>query len=184
MAGIISITTHSAFLRNRNYFLNWSHFPVLARETCQRPIFPISILQEQLQIYLLFQISPKNGCNNLYYHPFSLSKGQKLFSYLTSLSRRSPVNRSPPIFPISIVQGQLQIYLLFQMSTKNGCNNLYYHPFSLSKGQNLFSYLTSLSRRGPVNPSTPNFPISILQEQLQIYLLFQMSPKNGFNNLY
>ena len=103
-------------------------------------------------------MSTKNGCNNLYYHPFSLSKGQKLFSYLTSLSRRSPVNRSPPIFPISIVQGQLQIYLLFQMSPKNGCNNLYYHPFSLSKGNKLFSYLTSFSRRGPVNPSTPNFP--------------------------
>ena len=43
------------------------------------------------------------------------------------------------------------------MSTKNGCTNLYYHPFSLSKGQKLFFYLTSLSRRDPVNPSTPNF---------------------------
>ena len=44
------------------------------------------------------------------------------------------------------------------MSPKNGCNNLYYHPFSLFKRQKLFSYLTSFSRRGPVNRSTPNFP--------------------------
>ena len=44
------------------------------------------------------------------------------------------------------------------MSLKNGCNNLYYHPLSLSKGQKLFSYLTSFSRRGAVNLSTSNFP--------------------------
>ena len=43
------------------------------------------------------------------------------------------------------------------MSPKYGCNNLYYHPFNLSKGQRLFSYLTSFSRRGPVNTSTPSF---------------------------
>ena len=98
-AVIISITTHSAFLRDRNCFLICRHFPVMARETRQPPIFPISILQEQLQIYLLFQMSPKNGCNNLYYHPFSLSKGRKLFSYLTSLSRCCAVNRSTPNFP-------------------------------------------------------------------------------------
>ena len=42
------------------------------------------------------------------------------------------------------------------MSPKNSCKNLYYHPFSLSKGEKLFSYLTSFSRRGPVNPSAPN----------------------------
>ena len=43
------------------------------------------------------------------------------------------------------------------MSPQYGCNNFYYHPFRLSKGQNLFSYLTSISLRGPVNPGTPNF---------------------------
>ena len=44
------------------------------------------------------------------------------------------------------------------MSPRNGWNNLYHHPFSLSKGHKLFSYLTSLSLRGPVNPLTVNFP--------------------------
>ena len=44
------------------------------------------------------------------------------------------------------------------MSPKNGCNNTYYYPFTLSKGPKLFSYLTSFSRRGSVITSTPNFP--------------------------
>ena len=44
------------------------------------------------------------------------------------------------------------------MSSKYSWTNLYHHSFSLSKGQKLFSNLTSLSRRGPVNPSTNNFP--------------------------
>ena len=43
------------------------------------------------------------------------------------------------------------------MSLKIGSNNLYFHPYKLHKGYKLFSYLMSLSPRGPVNPSTPIF---------------------------
>ena len=39
-------------------------------------------------------MSPKNGWNNLYYHPFKLPKGKKLFFCLASLSRRGSVNPS------------------------------------------------------------------------------------------
>ena len=43
------------------------------------------------------------------------------------------------------------------MSLKNGCNNLYFHPYNIHKRYKLFSYPMSLFRRGPVNPSTPTF---------------------------
>ena len=41
----------------------------------------------------------------------------------------------------------------------------------------------SISRRDSVNPSTLPFPISILQEQRQIYVLFGKSMKHGCYNL-
>ena len=43
------------------------------------------------------------------------------------------------------------------MPLKYGCNNLYFPSFSLYKGSKLFSYITSLSSHGPLNPSTPTF---------------------------
>ena len=94
MAVKTSITTHSTFLRDRNCFLIRRHFPRRGLVNMSTLILPISILQKQLQIHLLFQMSPKYGCNNLYYHPLTLSKRQKLFSYLTSFSRSGLVNMS------------------------------------------------------------------------------------------
>ena len=51
-------------------------------------------------------------------------------SYLMPISRRGPVNSSTPTFPISILQRQLKIYMLFQKSKKNACNNLYFYPYA------------------------------------------------------
>ena len=102
-------------------------------------------------------MSPRNGWNNLYHHPFSLSKGQKLLFYLTSLSLRGPVNPSTVNFPNINLTRRTTDVPVFQMSPKYSRNNLNYHPFRLSKLQKLFSYLTSLSRCGPLNLSTPNF---------------------------
>ena len=71
------------------------------------------------------------------------------------------------------------------MSPKNGCNNLYYHPFSLSKGQNLFSYLTSLSRRGPVNPSTPTFGnINLTETMTNLIVAWKFSQKQTQESLF
>ena len=50
--------------------------------------FPTPILQKQLKLYLFFQKSLKNGCNNLYFHRYSFNMSYKSFSYLTPLSRR------------------------------------------------------------------------------------------------
>ena len=43
-------------------------------------------------------MSPKYGCNNLYFHPYNLPSRYKLLFYLTSLSCRGPVNTSTPTF--------------------------------------------------------------------------------------
>ena len=43
------------------------------------------------------------------------------------------------------------------MSLKYGCNNLYLQHYTFDERQKSFSYLTLLSRRGPVNLSTPTF---------------------------
>ena len=44
------------------------------------------------------------------------------------------------------------------MLLKNGCSNLYFHLYNLDERWKTFSYLTSLSCRGPVNMSTTTFP--------------------------
>ena len=70
-------------------------------------------------------------------------------------------------------------------SVKNGPKNLCLHPKLFNTTFKPYSYLMSLSCRGPVNTSTPFFfPISILEKQLETNLLFQMSLRNGFNKLY
>ena len=43
------------------------------------------------------------------------------------------------------------------MSLKNRYNNLCFHPNTFDDRQKSLSYLTSLSRRGLLNPSIPTF---------------------------
>ena len=70
------------------------------------------------------------------------------------------------------------------MSLKHDCNNLYFHPYNLDERQKLLFYFTSLSRRSPVNTSTPNFSnFNLKKTQLRFYLLFPVSLKYGCNNL-
>ena len=76
-------------------------------------------------------------------------------SNLASIFCRGPVNPLTPTFPIPILQKQLETYLLFQKSLKNGFNKLYFYHYTSDMSYESFSYLTLLSRYGPVNPSTP-----------------------------
>ena len=65
VAGRISICTL--------YPLNYVQFkPMSGVRICQPPLFPITILQKQLEIYWLFQKLLKNSCNNLYFHFYTL----------------------------------------------------------------------------------------------------------------
>ena len=67
--------------------------------------------------------------------------------------------------------------MLLGNSIQNDWKNLYLHPklFKITFKSN--SYLMSISRRGTVNTSTSTFPISTLQKQFKIYLLFQNQRK-------
>ena len=60
------------------------------------------------------------------------------------ISRRDLINPSATLFKS-------------QKSQKNNCNNLYFHLYAFGMSYKSFSYLTSLSNRSPVNPSTTTF---------------------------
>ena len=54
------------------------------------PTFPNINLTKTITTHLLFGKSLKNDCNKFYFHPFTFNMSCKSFSYLKSLSRRSP----------------------------------------------------------------------------------------------
>ena len=68
--------------------------------------------------------------------------------------------------------------LVFRKSLKNGSNNLYFYPYAFDERKKYFFYLTSLSRRGSVIPSTPTLPNINLTETIKIYLLHENWIKN------
>ena len=75
-------------------------------------------------------------------------------------------HRGPVLFPISILQKQLEIYLLFQKAPKNGCNNFYFHLYIFDMSRKFLFYLVLLSPRDQVNPSTPSFGNINLRETM------------------
>ena len=75
--------------------------------------------------------------------------------------------------------------MLFQKSLKKDCNNFNFHLHTFDERQKSFSCLTSLSRHGPVNPSTPTFGnINLIEAMDVIFLLLANSIKNDCQNLY
>ena len=46
---------------------------------------------------------------------------------------------------------------MFRKSLKNGYSNLYFHLYTFDMSYKSFSYMNSLSRPVPVNPSIPTF---------------------------
>ena len=86
--------------------------------------------------------------------------------------------RQCPLFPVSILQKQRQIYLLFQKSLKNDCSNLYFYLYNFNKSYKFFAYLTSLSRRGPVNQSTSTFGnINLTETATNLIVAWKFSQK-------
>ena len=71
------------------------------------------------------------------------------------------------------------------MLPKNGCNNLYYHPFNLPMGQRLFSYLASPSRCGSVSPSTSTFSkINLTEIMIKLIVAWKFSQKRMQESLF
>ena len=118
----------------------------------------MSILQKQLEVYLLFEMSLKNGCNNFYFHPYTFDERYKSISYLMSLFRRGPVNSSSPTFGnINFTEAMTNLIVVWKFH-QNGCKNLYLHPNPFKSSSKSSSYRTSISRCCPVAASSHTFP--------------------------
>ena len=143
--------------------------------SCRGPVnpstqtFPNINLSEAIANFLVAWKITQN--HSIFLHPNTFNMSWKLFSYLVSVSRRDPVNPSIPTFPNISLTKKWPIYLLFGKSLKKGCNNLYFHPFTFNMNYKSFSYLTPLSYRGPVIPSTLVFG-NISQTKTMIDLIF------------
>ena len=134
---------------------------------------------------MLFQMSRKNGCNNLYFHTHNLDARQKSFFHLTSVSRRGPVNTSTPIFPninlkktitnLSVVSNVAEIWLQQSLLP----------AYNLPKRQKLLCYQTTLSGRGPVNPSIPTFGnINLTETMTNLVAALKFSQKRTQRSLF
>ena len=81
-------------------------------------------------------------------------------------SRHGPVNASSPTLSnINLTQVIASLLVVWKI-TKKWLRNLYFHSYNFYMSYKLFSCLTSFSRGGPVNSSTPNFYNISLTETL------------------
>ena len=77
--------------------------------------------------------------------------------YPTSFSRRGLVNPPSPTFPnINLMQAIAKLLAVWKINQK-WLQNLYFYRYNFNITYKSFIYLTSLSRRDPVNPPTPTF---------------------------
>ena len=120
----------------------------------------------------------KNDCNNLYLHPKLLKITLKLNSYLASIFRRGPVNPSTPSFPnINLTKTMTNLLIVWKM-TEKGYNNLYLLTKVFHKSSKSNSYLMPISRRGPVNLSTPTFDnISLTEAMTNLLVVWKFDQR-------
>ena len=100
-------------------------------------------------------------------HPKSFKITSKSNSSLMSISRRGPVNPSTLTFPIINLTKPIKSLLLLRKSLKNGYNKLYFLLYTFDMNYKPFYCLTSLSLRGPLNPSIPTFSNNNLTEAMR-----------------
>ena len=114
-------------------------------------------------------------------HPKSFKSIFKLNSYLMSICHCWLVNLSKPIFLNSDLTKN-EIYFLFQKSMKNGCNNLYFYPYTFDMNHKSFFiwHHFPIMARKVLKPQL--LAILIWQKQWQIYLLLGNLIRN--NRIY
>ena len=110
MAPVIYIFTLIPLIWFKKNFLICCHFLVVTRYISQHQLLAISVLQKQCQIYLMLRKSIKSDCNNLYLKNRSFKITLKTNSDLASFFCSDSVNPSISLFPISVLQKQLDIY--------------------------------------------------------------------------
>ena len=111
-------------------------------------------------------------------YPLKLSPNQ-IIKFIFDVNFPSwPGNSVNPFFPNIYLTKTIKNYLLFQTFLKNGFNNLYFHPYTFNMIYKSFSYLTSLSRRGPVNPSTSTFgSINLAKTMTNLLAVWKINKK-------
>ena len=115
-------------------------------------------LIKQKQIYLLLGNTIKNCWKNRYLQPKSFKSTFKTNSYLMSISRRDPLNPSTPIFGnISLIETMTNLVVAWKFNQK-WLNESLFATKSFETALKSNSYLTSIFRHGPVNPSNTTFP--------------------------
>ena len=95
-----------------------------------------------------------------------------------SISLCGPVNPSTPTFP-NINFTKRMTKMLLQKSLKIGCNNLCFCHYAFNMVYKSFPQLTSLSRRGSVNPSTSTFGITNLTEAMTFNCCLEIQSKTA-----
>ena len=86
-------------------------------------------------------------------HPKTFHRNSKSNSFLMSISCRDPVYLSTFSSPISLLQKQWQIYLLFGKLLNDVCNNLHRHPYTFTSIKLFFLSVATFPRWAgkPVN---------------------------------
>ena len=126
----------------------------------------------------MLENSIKNEYKNLYLHFKLFNTNFKSNSYLVSLFCRHPVNPSTTFFPHINLTKTIRSLPVVLMSLKNGCNNLYYHPYTFDERYKSISYLTSLSRHSPVNPSSSTFGnINLTEAMTNLIVVWKFNQK-------
>ena len=129
--------------------------------TPSTPFFSrISILQKQLKIYLVFQVSLRNGCNNLHYYP-----------------HYDPKNLSVPTFDnVNLTESITNLIVAWKFNQKRVQESiLHYKPFKTSTKSN--SYLISTSRRGHGNCVNLFFPNINVTKAIRNLLVLKITEK-------
>ena len=100
-------------------------------------------------------------------------------SHLMSISRRGPVTPSTStFFQYQSYTKKLKSYFLFEKSLRNDCNNFCLHPKPFKMISKSNSYLMSISRHGPVNPSIHTFPnINITKTNKNLLVISKITEK-------
>ena len=111
-------------------------------------------------------------------NPLKLSPNQ-IIKFIFDVNFPSwPGNSVNPFLPNIYLTKTIKNYLLFQKFLKNGFNNLYFDPYTFNMIYKSFSYLTSLSRRGPVNPSTSTFgSINLAKTMTNLLVVWKIDKK-------
>ena len=117
----------------------------------------------------------ETGCNNVSFPSYTFNERQKsTFSTFRSWPGKS-VN--PTFHKINLTKLITNLIAAWK-SLKNGCKDLYFHPYTFAMINKSFSFLTLLSCRDSVNPSILTFgSISLTEKATNLLVAWKNNQK-------